>query len=202
MHFTVCQNINVLTDRKIKNWSKKHPSLFSSQFSPARSLSTLKQHLPSLVETLWRTQRDAAFSFSHHTRKFLVQTSGMRAGNKPCCVCVISRSSLLTILSRGYERHASNEVNNTPPYWVRLLRHTSQIIYIQIETQRYTVVNKDCTAISVSQKKLKQQLRDNTPPAPKVCTNSSNVVLHCGCGGDIYALQRWRHISGQRTTSR
>jgi len=30
-------------------------SLFSSQLSPASSLSTLTQHLPSLVQTLWRS---------------------------------------------------------------------------------------------------------------------------------------------------
>jgi len=29
---------------------------------------------------------DAALFFSHHTRKFLVQTFGMNAVNKPCCV--------------------------------------------------------------------------------------------------------------------
>jgi len=40
------------------------------------------------------------------------------------------------------------------------------------------VANKECTAISVSQQKLKQ--RDNTPPAPKVCTNSSNVARSVG----------------------
>jgi len=71
------------------------PSLFSSQFSPASSLSTFTQHLPSLVQTLWRTQR-TQLSSSHITQgNFSFKPLGWKMETNLAACSVIAKSSLL-----------------------------------------------------------------------------------------------------------
>ena len=84
----------------------------------------------------------------------------------------------------GWNSHKNIHLNNpsTPhvspsPTPSAMFTGTHRLYIYRLETQWYTVANKDCTAISVLLQKLKQRWRDNTPPAPNVCTNSSNVAI-------------------------
>jgi len=70
-------------------------SLFSSQFSSSSSLSTFTQHLPSLVQTLWRTQR-TQLSSSHITQEnFSFKPLGWNLETNLAACSVIAKSWLL-----------------------------------------------------------------------------------------------------------